>query len=240
MLFLECRKFSIWSKQTFWSSSKIQTKQQQKKQKSDFSKSSQYLPIAHCFDSKLKFLFNNSFKRVKKVYENYKHLINEYFMLKTYCFEVHASAISGSFAEVLREREAEFFNIRFLASRRQNFKDIASGMHSIRISKMSPFSASDLKLAITSFGEGQFFFEFMSFNFSCTSRSSIYLSHPLSDYVFTIKFSIFHESMRSACESNHPEVCWQITVPKMLKCSNHFAKLIAKSLKNTCEQVESY
>ena len=34
-------------------------------------------------------------------------------MLKTYCFKLHTSAISGPFAEVLRKRETECFYVRY-------------------------------------------------------------------------------------------------------------------------------
>ena len=68
-------------------------------------------------------------------------------MLKTYYFKIHASAISGPFAEVLRERETMFFRsvLRSLEDVK-NSGDITSRMRSKRISKTSPFSTSDLKL----------------------------------------------------------------------------------------------
>ena len=46
---------------------------------------------------------------MKTLYVNLKHLINEHIMLKTYCFEVHPSAISGPFAKVLRDVERNVF-----------------------------------------------------------------------------------------------------------------------------------
>ena len=47
--------------------------------------------------------------KVKTLYVNLKRLINEHIMLKTYCFEVHASAIFGPFAEVLRDVKRNVF-----------------------------------------------------------------------------------------------------------------------------------
>ena len=61
-------------------------------------------------------------------------------MLKTYFFELHASAISGPFAEV--------FTFGTSLEDVKISGDITSRMCSIRISKTSPFSASDLRLAI--------------------------------------------------------------------------------------------
>ena len=53
----------------------------------------------------------NSLTRVTTLYAIQKHFINEHIMLKAYCFQVHASAISVSFAEVLGKRETECFYV---------------------------------------------------------------------------------------------------------------------------------
>ena len=84
---------------------------------------------------------------MKALYVNLKHLINEHIMLKTYCFEVHPSAISGPFAKVLRDVERNVFTFGTWLEDVKISMDITSRIRSRRISKTSSFAALDLKLA---------------------------------------------------------------------------------------------
>ena len=91
--------------------------------------------------------------KVKTLYVNLKHLINENIMLKTYCFKVHASAIFGPFAEVLRDIKRNVFTFGTWLEDVKISGDITSRIRRRRISKTSLFAALDLKLANSTVGK---------------------------------------------------------------------------------------